>query len=90
MNKQIKALDYDLVPRLLCDSKTRKPLEKDQLIANFRGEQFRVVGGCPPRKPGSVGYIDVAFIDDEQGQTPWSYYVTVFNAVWLGEQEVIL
>lgn len=83
----IVSIRHDGVRCVLCDAATRRPLEKGSEVTSFRGEKMRVLGGQAPHKPGSQGFVDVTFPPENDNAIPDSYYVSVVNAVWLGEGE---
>lgn len=61
----------------LVDEKTNSKINIGDLITSFRGEVRECLGGCPPHKPGSSGYVYV------NGNA--RYYVGVYGLKWILE-----
>jgi hypothetical protein len=64
----------------LIHKSTGKPVQKGDIVTDFRGDQAKVVGGTEPRHDGSTGRIYVEAIPE--GFTH-GYYPSVFNCEWV-------
>ncbi len=66
------------------DVKTGERVALPQLCADFRGENWTVYDGTPPRQPGSSGHV---FVKAEDGRTR-EFYPTVFGLAWRLQPEL--
>ena len=54
--------------------KDGRPVAVGDVVTDFRGDKFTIVGGRPPHKSSSSGFVDVG-----QGH---EFYVGVFGLKW--------
>lgn len=66
---------------LLLD-KDGESVRKGEVIADFRGDMAVVVGGRPPHKPGSSGFVHARYMTDEGLSGECEYYATVYGLKW--------
>lgn len=64
---------------ILVHSKSRKPVERGEVVTDFRGDTATVTGWDEPRHPGSTGrvYVKPADADWTHG-----YYPSVYDLEW--------
>lgn len=56
------------------------PVFPNDTVTDFRGDTAEIIGGRPPHRPGTSGYVWVITPDDEL--TMREFYPTVFDLRW--------
>jgi hypothetical protein len=76
---------------ILVDKTTEQPLKKGFKYKTFDGEQMLLVGGTPPHKESSTGFVTVALVVDPEDESMdiREYYAGVLNAKWIFDPALV-
>ena len=69
----IRGFDYQGRECHLVFKRTGAPIQKGEVLEDFRGDIARILSGTPPHKPSSTGKVSTS---------AGEYYPGVFNCEW--------
>ena len=71
----ITGIGYDNNQWLLVETTTQRLIQRGEILADFRGDTHRIVGGSAPHKPSSTGRIRTG--EDRE------FYPSVVGCAWI-------